>query len=197
MDLKTRATNVMTRPAQEWPIIAAEPSSAADLMTKYAVPLSAIPAVCMFLGVTMVGIPTPVLGSMRFSVTQSLSNAIVSWVFGLAAVYVAAVVIDRLATAFQSKGDPIQALKLVIYAYTPVWLAGVFNLVPGTLAALSVIAAAYAIYLFYVGLPVLMHTPPDKVIPYMLLAAVLLVVLFVAGGALAGAITGVRAPVIF
>lgn len=197
MDLKTRAANVLTRPAQEWPIIATEPSSPAGIMTSYAGPLSAIPAVCMFLGVTMVGIPTPLLGSLRFSVTQSLSNAIVSWVFGLAAVYLAAIVIDRLAPAFQSKGDPIQALKLVVYAYTPVWLAGVFNLVPGTLAALNVIAVIYAIYLFYLGLPALMHTPPDKVIPYMAVAAILLVVLFVAGGALAGAITGVRAPAIF
>lgn len=191
MDLKARATNILTRPAQEWPVIAAEPSSPADIMTNYAAPLAAIPAACTFLGVTMVGIPTPLLGSVRFGIGRSLSNAIVSWVLGLAGVYLAAVVIDRLAAMFQSKSDTIQALKLVMYSATPVWLAGVFNLVPGTLAPLGILAGLYAIYLFYLGVPVLMHTPPDRVIPYMLVAAIVTVVLFVAAGALAGAVTGV------
>ena len=191
MDLKTRATSILTKPTQEWPVIAAEPSSPADLMTTYAAPLAAIPAVCTFIGVTMVGIPTPILGSVRFGIGRSLSNAIVSWVLGLAGVYLAAVVIDRLAPTFQSKSDTIQALKLVIYSATPVWLAGVFNLVPGTLAPLGILAGLYAIYLFYLGVPVLLHTPPDRVVPYMLVGAVATVILFVVAGALAGALTGV------
>ena len=81
------------------------------------------------------------------------------------------------------------ALKLVVYSMTPVWLAGVLNLVP-VLAILTVVVALYAVYVFYLGLPVLMSTPADKVVPYMLVSALVIIVLSVALGAVAAALTG-------
>jgi hypothetical protein len=45
MDLKTRATNILTKPAQEWPVVAAESTTPMDLITSYAGPLSVIPAI--------------------------------------------------------------------------------------------------------------------------------------------------------
>ena len=194
MDLKTRATNMLTTPSQEWRVIATEATTPSELMTSYAAPLSAIPAVCSFIGMTVVGMSAPLVGTVRVGAARSLSNAIVSWVLGLAGIYLAAIVIEKLAPTFQSRGGTVQALKLVVYASTPVWVAGVLNLVPGALAALVLLAALYAIYVFDLGLPILMHTPSDKVIPYMLIAAIVMVVVFVVVGAITGALTGVSIP---
>ena len=58
---------------------------------------------------------------------------------------------------------------------TPVWIAGVLNLVP-LLAVLGIIAALYAVYLFYLGLPPVMATPAEKVIPYMVVSALVIIV---------------------
>ena len=57
------------------------------------------------------------------------------------------------------------ALKVTVYSYTPAWVAAVLNLVPA-LAILGLIAALYGLYLLYLGLPVLMHNPSEKSLPY-------------------------------
>jgi hypothetical protein len=99
------------------------------------------------------------------------------------------VVIEKLAPTFQSRGDTAQALKLVVYSMTPVWIAGVLNLVP-LLAVLGIIAALYAIYLFYLGLPVIMATPADKVIPYMVVSALVIILVSFILGSIAAALAG-------
>jgi len=80
-------------------------------------------------------------------------------------------------------------LKLVAYASTPIWVAGVLQLFP-PLAPLGLVAGLYAIYLFYLGVAPLMQTPPDKVIPYMAVSALVLLLIYVIVGAITGAVTG-------
>ena len=182
--LTTRVTNILKQPAQEWPAIAAEPADVASLMTGYAAPLSAIPAICSWIGLSIIGI-----GFFRVPIVSGLARAIITWVFGLVGAYIGAIVIEKLAPTFKSSGSTIQALKLVVYASTPVWVAGVLNLIP-VLSPLIIIAALYAIYLFYLGVPVLMKTPNDQVIPYMVVSAIVMFVISLCLGFFAAAITG-------
>lgn len=51
-------------------------------------------------------------------------------------------------------------------------------------------AALYAVYLFYLGLPPVMHTPGDKVIPYMVIAAIVIFVINLCFGFVAAAVSG-------
>jgi hypothetical protein len=190
VNLKTRVTNILTKPAAEWPIIAGETTTPTELITGYAAPLAAIPAVCGLIGMTVVGVPIPLMGTIRTGMIAGLSNAIVSWVLALVGVYVAALIIEKLAPTFQSRGDTTQAMKLVVFASTPAWVAGVLSLVPA-LGVLTIVAALYGVYLFYLGLPHVMHAPPDKVIPYMVVAAIVMIVLSVVFGYITAAITGV------
>src|SRR5262249_56987137 len=118
-----------------------------------------------------------------------LAGAVVRWVFALVGAYIGAFVIEKLAPTFKSSGSTIQALKLVVYASTPVWVAGVLNLVP-PLAPLILVAALYAVYLFYLGLPHLMKTPGDQVIPYMIVSALVIIVISVCLAFFAGIMTG-------
>ena len=150
--LQTRVVNVLTKPADEWRVIAAEPATVEGLMRGYVAPLAAIPAVCQFLGYSIVGVSVPLLGTIRYGILRSLVAACLAFVFALVGAWIAAVVIEKLAPTFQSRGDTSQALKLVAYAMTPVWIAGVLNLVP-VLAVLGIVAGFYSIYLFYLGLP--------------------------------------------
>jgi Yip1 domain len=191
MQLQSRVTNILTNPASEWQVIAGEAADPTSLFTEYAGPLAAIPAVCRFIGFSIVGMSIPIVGgTYRVGIIRGLTGAIVSWVMTLVGVYIAAVIVEKLAPTFQSSGSTIQALKLVVYAYTPVWVAGVLNLIPA-LSALTVIAALYSIYLFYLGLPALMKTPPSQVIPYMAVAALVTIVVAFVLGLVTAAIAGV------
>jgi Yip1-like protein len=190
--LVTRASNIVMKPAVEWPVIAAETADVAGLMRDYAAPLAVIPAIGRWIGLSVVGIPGLLGGTYRVGIVRGFVGAIISWVFALIAAYIAALVVEKLAPSFNSRGNTVQALKLVVYASTPVWVAGVLNLVP-VLSPLVIIAALYAIYLFYLGLPAVMSTPADNVVPYMIVSALVVIVITIVLGACAALLSGAGA----
>jgi hypothetical protein len=189
-NLKDRVVKILTNPKAEWPVIEAEVTDAPKLYREYIAILAAIPPICSFIGMSVVGISAPFVGYIRVGIAQGLAQAIVSYVLALIGVYVCAIVIDKLAPTFESKPNQIQALKLVAYASTASWVAGVFNIIPA-LSILGILGGLYSIYLFYLGLPVMMKTPEGKVIPYMVVAAIVVIVVTVLIGILSAALTGV------
>ncbi len=189
MNLQTRLINILTKPKEEWPVIASETTDVRTLYSEYIVLLAAVPPICTFLGMTLIGVPVPFLGRMRTGVISGISNVIVTYVLTLVGVYGAAFIIAKLAPTFQSSTGLVQALKLVAYASTPGWVAGVLNLLP-SLVVLSILAGLYGIYLFYLGLPPVMKTPPNKVVPYMAVSAIVILVIYLIIGSVSAAFTG-------
>jgi len=124
----------------------------------------------------------------RYGMGVSLVAGCMSYVMALVGCFIGAFVIEKLAPNFGSSGDTAQALKLVAYAYTPIWVAGVLNLIP-LLGILTIFAALYAIYIFYLGMAPVMKTPADKVIPYMLVSALVIIVVNFVLAMIVGAMT--------
>jgi hypothetical protein len=189
MDLQTRVMNILTKPKDEWPVIAAESTDVATLYKSYIAILAAIPPIGTFIGMTLIGIGVPVLGTYRLGIAHGVATAVMQYVLALVGVYISAMVIDRLAPTFQSQANAIQALKLVAYAWTATWIAGVLSIIPA-LGALGILAGLYSIYLFYLGVTPLMKTPADKVVPYMVVSALVIIVVMAVMGALTTAVTG-------
>jgi hypothetical protein len=192
MNLQTRVTNILTKPKEEWPVVAAEQTDVASLYRNYIAILALIPPVASFIGLSIVGVSLPLfptIGTFRYGLSAGLGMAVVQYVIALIGVYVAAVVIDKLAPTFQSQPDTTQALKLVAYSSTAGWLAGVFHIIPA-LGVLALLAGLYGIYLFYLGVPVLMKTPKERVIPYMIVSAIVVIIVMVVASAITTAITG-------
>jgi hypothetical protein len=185
MNLQTRVVNILTKPAQEWPVIASESTDVAALYKEYIIPLAAIPAICGFLGMTLIGVTVPFMGQIRTPMVSGLAGLIVGYVLSLVGVFLAAFIVDKLAPSFQSSGGIVQALKMVAFASTATWVAGLLQLVPA-LGILALLAALYGVYLFYLGLPSVMKTPPDKVIPYMVVSAVVIIVIYVVTASISG-----------
>ena len=188
--LQERVTKLLKEPAKEWVVIEAEPTTTERLYRSYIAPLAAIPAIAGFIGMTIIGFSVPFVGTYRESFPRGLSNMIVSFVLSLVLVYVAALIVNKLAPTFQSTPDDLRALKLVAYSQTPAWIAGVLYVIPA-LGPIAIIGGLYAIYLFYLGLPVMMKTPQDKVIPYMAVSAVVVIGLSIVIVVISAAITGV------
>jgi Yip1 domain len=187
--LQDRVRRILTTPKTEWPVIEAESTDVASLYKSYIAILAAIPAIGSFIGMTVFGITLPFVGTIRTPVVSGFAQMIVSYCLGLVSVYISALIIDKLAPTFNSTPNMIQALKLVAYSSTAVWIAGVLQIIPA-LGLVVVLAALYSIYLFYLGLPVLMKTPAEKVIPYMVVAAVVAFVLYIVMGAVTGLLFG-------
>ena len=116
-----------------------------------------------------------------------LGFSIAGYVLGLVGMYINAVVIEWLAPKFKSSGTRVDALKVVAYSMTPVWIAGILQLVP-LLGLLGIFAAIYAIYLCYLSLPHVMKTPQDQVVIFMIVSAIVIIVVHMALGAILTAV---------
>ena len=169
--LITRIKMILTKPVKEWEVIDAEPATAKGLYAGYACILAAISPICILLGGLGFG-----YNGFRPAILSGVVNAVIAYVLSLAMVFLLALVISALATTFNGQKNPIQALKVSVYASTAAWVAGVFNLIPA-LSPLAIIGGLYSLYLLYLGLPKLMKTPGDKALAYAgatILAAVVL-----------------------
>jgi hypothetical protein len=192
MVIVQRVQAILLKPKEEWVKIKAEPATVSGLFTSYAMILAAIPAGFQFLGNVLVGRRLPVVGLYRWSVGRALGNAIVSYIFALATVYLFALIINELAPNFASTKNMTSALKLAVYSMTPGWVAGILYIIPG-LWILGILASLYGLYILYLGFDTpIMETPKDKVIPYMGVSFVVVIVLYVVFSLILGGIFAVR-----
>ena len=181
MSLIERVRSLLLRPKQTWPVIAAEPADAASIYRRYVVILVAIPAVCAFIGWTLVG--GGAFGvTYRLPIATGLVQMVVGYLLSLAIVYVLALIVNALAPTFGGSNDLIAALKVVAYGSTAGFLGGVFSLLP-SLSWLGLLASFYSIYLIYTGLPVLMRCPPEKAGAYTVVVVVCALIAMIVLGA--------------
>lgn len=191
MDITTliaRVRNILTTPKTEWPVIAAERTSVADLYKNYIVVLAAIPAVFGFVKASLIGYSF--FGStVRIGIGYGLAQTVLMYLLTLGIVYLVGLLIDALAPNFGAEKNPEQALKSAAYAYTASWVASVFVLFGAALGILALLAGgAYGIYLLYLGLPHTMKAPPERAGGYAAVVIVIGIVASYVGGGIIGAI---------
>lgn len=181
MNIVDRVKNILLKPKEEWPVIAGETTSLADLYTQYIIPLAAIPAVAMFIGWSIIGLPF--IG--RVGMMTGLSMMITQFVMALIGVFVLSLVIDLLAPNFGGEKNQLQSLKVAAYSMTAAWLAGIFQILP--MLGILGIVGLYSLYLLYLGLPVLMKVPQDKAVVYTIVVVVAGIVIWAVAAAVSTA----------
>src|SRR6187551_1555010 len=155
---------ILLKPKEEWPKIAADPATPADIVTRYAIPLIAIGPVASFIGGQVFGYSAFFI-SYRPGLIAGLSSAIMTFVMSLVALLVVTLIAEFLAPKFGGEANRRQALKWVAYGATASWVGGIFGLIP-SLAALGWLAGLYSLYLFYVGASPVMKVPEDKALGF-------------------------------
>ena len=177
MNLVARAQAILMKPKEEWVKIKGESTSIAQLFTSYAAILAAVPAVAQFIGNGLVGKKIPFVGWVRYPLGSALFQAILYYIFTLVSVYIFGIVINALAPSFGSKQNLPNAMKLAVYSMTPMWIGGVFYIIP-FLGFLAILASLYGLYILYLGFDnPLMDTPKEKILGYLLVSIVVIVVL--------------------
>jgi hypothetical protein len=192
MALVDRVKNMLLTPKTEWEAIDVEPATVAGLYKGYIIPLAAIGPVAQAIGFSVFGMPVPFLGTYRTPIMTAVTQAVVTYVLTLVAVFVLALIIDALAPTFNGTASRIQALKVAAYSYTAAWVAGIFLLIPA-LSLLSILGI-YSLYLLFLGLPILMKAPKEKALVYTAVVVIAAIVLFMLIGFAAAAFMRVPGP---
>ncbi len=160
----TRAANIILRPESEWIAIAHERSAWHEVCWRYFAPLALISPLAYGCSVLIGGESAfrqfpDFESALRFALLSACGGFIVS---ALSVLVIALVIclVTPLYTGRCSFGD---AFRVVTYAGTPVWLAGVILIVPlnrfPLLAAIILIAIMHCMFLFYLGLHHVVKVP--------------------------------------
>lgn len=185
MNLTERVKAILIRPKQEWPVISTEATDVSGLYKNYILILAAIGPVASIIGMSIFGVGIPMVGTFRVPIATSFASAVVTYILSLVGVYVLALIIDALAPSFSGEKNKNQAFKVAAYSNTPIWIVGIFSLIPA-LGVLRILGL-YSIYLLYLGLPVLMKSPKEKSLGYTIVVIIVNIIIMVIIGAIAGA----------
>ena len=186
-----RVRELLGSPRTQWPVIASEPVTIAELYRDPVAVLAAIGPVCTFLKASLIGYGWHGFRIYRLGIGTGLAAAIVSYAVTLVAIYLLAVIIDALAPSFGGLQNRVQALKTAAWSCTGIWLAGFGHLLPSFSVLVTLAGGACSVYLLYVGLPLLMQVPAERAAGYTAAAAICGLVLGWIASLLTGGITGV------
>ena len=179
MNAVARVKAILIDPAAAWRGFEKDIGDPAYLLSRYVAVLALIPALSSFIGATLIGVVAPSGTILRTDLIGGLFGAIFSYAASCAIVVLLGLIIDLLAPRFGGRRNFEDAFKLAVYSFTPLWLAGMFLLLPGLRFLL--LTGVYGIYLFWLGAPRLAKVPEQQA------ANFTLVIVICAGGLLYGA----------
>jgi hypothetical protein len=174
--LVERVKDILTKPKQEWVVIDGEATSIGKLITGYALILALIAPLAMLIGLFLTPFGGLLTGAMGFLIKLLLAIYAIS----LGTVVLLGFIVDMLASSLGGTKNGVQAMKLAVYAGTPFWIAGLLLLLgPGMWYFWMALGIGYGGYLIWLGLPILMRVPADKVQVYAAATIGIWVVLFI------------------
>lgn len=151
-----QAPAILANPHTGWQRVEKHAEEPADLMVRYVAPLAAIPAVFSFVGACAIGVIVPGGVTARTPLFEGLTGAAFGYLENLLLVLVLALIANLAAPLFGGRRNYGNALKLIAFSYTPVWLTGIFLLLPGL--RFLMLSGFYGAYVLVAGLPFLMRT---------------------------------------
>lgn len=188
MNTASRAWAMLVDPLAEWAVIDKETGDPAFLLSRYVAVLAFIPALFGFIGASVIGVTVPAAGVVRAPLFDGVFGAIFGYVESFAISLLLGLIINLLAPYFGGRRNFDSALKLAVYAYTPVWLTGIFLLLPGL--RFLILTGFYGGYVLWLGLPRLIKSPPDRAMGYAATIAACACILTLAAAAAQRAVFG-------
>ncbi|WP_271271827.1 Yip1 family protein [Aliamphritea hakodatensis] len=151
-------------PKEEWGSIHKERYSIAHVFMAQISILAAIPAVSMFIGTTQIGWSLTGNDFVKLTVGSALSAAVAFYFACWVAVAFIAYSIHWMEKTYGGHVNMNECLILTTFTATPLFMSGLAGLYPmlwfNVLVGLG--ALCYAVYLLYVGVPVIMEIPEDR-----------------------------------
>ena len=158
-----RVKQILFSPQTAYLEIGQEDTPHSKTLTSYILPLLVIPVLFAFIGYGLVGYT--IQGYHFSSVGMGFRMAIIQIVVLVGGIYLSALIINVLADNFGVTKNFSRVFSLVAYAYTPMFLAGIFH-IHHALWWLVFLVGLYGLYLLLVGLKPILKPTEDKADTY-------------------------------
>ncbi|MGE0385269.1 MAG: Yip1 family protein [Gammaproteobacteria bacterium] len=154
---------LFTSPAQQWRAIKDARMPISRTLFYVAV-LAAIPAICGYVGTTSFGWQVGTAPVIKLSRQSAGLISIAYFAVILVAVFSVGRMIQWMGATYGAAQPLSQCVALAAFIASPLFLVGVFQLIP--ILWLNLIvglpALAYTVFLLYVGIPIFMDIPPER-----------------------------------
>lgn len=160
----SHVAGLLVNPGAEWAKIRDENSDLKSTYVNHVIVLAAIPAVCGFIGTTLVGWRIGAGDPVSLTVGSALTIAIAFYVAMLVGVFVMGRFIYWMADTFGTKTTLERAVALTAYTATPLFLVGLSALYPTLWVdmLIGLVGVGYTIYLLYSGIPILFNISKEQ-----------------------------------
>lgn len=168
MAMLQHTLGIFINPDREWERIRSDKESFLRVYLRHIPLLALIPVVAAYFGVTQVGWSIGSGGVVRLTSESALLMCVAAYFAQLVAVYVLGEYINWMSRSFgvEDGADErhFEGTALAVYSAIPIMLAGVVLVYPELWLVVSVyiVAACYAVYLIYEGIPILMNIPKER-----------------------------------
>lgn len=147
--------------------------------------IALIPSICGYIASTELGWSIGVGEPFKLTQVSAATLAFLMYFAFLGGTLAMAYITHELAKSFDSDPTYTQSLEVIAYTTTPLYMSGAAALYPELwfITLIGLLGLTYAIYLLYMGIPVIMHIPEGKGFIYstsvVTAGLILLVTLFV------------------
>lgn len=158
------AFGLLFQPKSQWHAIADKGQFPLFSAVVYVAVLAVIPAIAWHYGVTVIG--WSVGDGERIRMTGESATVIILLFYLTMIVAVCAIgfMIHWMSKTYGTDSSTAKGIAIAGYAATPLFLAGAIGFIPVFWAALliGVSAVCYAVYLLYIGIPIVMNIPEER-----------------------------------
>ena len=151
--------SLFTRPDRAWETIRQKEDAHSLHYLMHLLLLAPVPAVCLFIGVTIVGWSLVDEERVRLDTASALQLCLLLYLAIVIGTVIMGFFVRWMARAFDVRPNLNQCIGFIAYVITPFLLAGLTGLYPNRwfAAIVLLIAGIYSTYLLFTGLPAFMR----------------------------------------
>ncbi|AOS96984.1 Inner membrane protein YohC [Microbulbifer aggregans] len=155
---------LLVQPRRQWQQIGNLPEKSLRRQIPYVIVLALLPALAWFIGTTEVGWSIGDGATRRITRDSALSLVAVFYCTMVIAVVAIGYFIHWMAKTYGAETYPMKGMVIAGFTATPIFLAGAAGFYPILWfdILLATLAVAYAVYLLYLGIPIVMGVSEER-----------------------------------
>lgn len=155
---------LLFRPKTQWHSIAANNSYSLPASVIYTLLLACLPAVAWFYGTTVIGWSVGDGDIIRMTAESATTIIVLFYFTMVVSVMVIGYMIHWMSKTYGADSSTAKGIAIASFSATPLYIAGAVGFMPVFWLALliGVSAVSYAVYVLYLGIPIVMKIPEER-----------------------------------
>ncbi|NVK21234.1 MAG: DUF1282 family protein [Kangiellaceae bacterium] len=156
--------NVLYNPIETWPKIEKKNFTITQIYLRFLLIMAAIPPIAAYIGAVYIGWRVGFEEPVKLTWQSALLISVSAYIAILVGMYVFARLVHWMAQTYKSEATVADAFALVSYSCVPLFLVSIFSAYPllWLNTMLTLVAAALAIRILFIGTPVMMKIDQDR-----------------------------------